>query len=185
MTSGAGLVTDPSRPRSGTPPVTWVATRWDDPRAAALRGAMDADLAPRYAALRAERARLFAARAPGGLQVVPTAAEVLVTWLALDGAAPVATASLRRLGPAETTGAATYEVKRLFVLASHRRRGLAGRALQHVEDSARDHGVATLRLQTGVRQPEAVALYAAAGWRRIEPYPPYPAESSLCFEKPL
>ena len=42
-----------------------------------------------------------------------------------------------------------------------------------------------LRLQTGTRQPEAVALYEREGWTRIDPYPPYPAESSICFEKRL
>ncbi|MFE5308097.1 GNAT family N-acetyltransferase [Isoptericola sp. NPDC056605] len=153
---------------------------------AALRDAMDADLAPRYAALRAERARLFAARAPGGLQVVPTAEEVLVTWLALVGDEPVATASLRRLGtPDAATDAVTYEVKRLFVLPAHRRRGLAAAALTAVEGSARERGIGELRLQTGVLQPEAVALYEREGWRRIPPYPPYPPESSVCFVRSL
>ena len=36
---------------------TWVATTWDDPRAAALREAMTSDLAPRYADLWEQRAR--------------------------------------------------------------------------------------------------------------------------------
>ncbi|MGW2095301.1 GNAT family N-acetyltransferase [Promicromonospora sukumoe] len=164
---------------------TWVATTWDDPRAAALREAMTDDLAPRYADLREQRARLFAPAEPGGLSTVPTSDEVLVTWIALDGAEPVATGSLRRLGPAARDPEVVHEVKRMFVRPSHRRRGLAAGVLAVVEQSAVDRGIGVLRLQTGVRQPEAVALYEREGWTRIDPYPPYPAESSICFEKHL
>lgn len=171
----------PSGTGTGTPgDARWEALGWDHPAAARLRDAMDADLAPRYAALWAERARLRAAAAPGGLTTAPAAAEVLVAWVAFDGGEPVATAALRRLGD---TG--VHEVKRLFVVPSYRGRGLAVAALDVVERSARERGLARLRLQTGVRQPEAVALYERQGWRRIETYPPYPRESSICFEKDL
>ena len=44
---------------------TWVATTWDDLRAVELREAMTSDLAPRYADLREQRTRLFAAAEPG------------------------------------------------------------------------------------------------------------------------
>jgi GNAT superfamily N-acetyltransferase len=63
--------------------------------------------------------------------------------------------------------------------------GVVHRLLAAVERSARDRGIEVLRLQTGIRQPEAVALYEREGWLRIDPYPPYPAESSICFEKRL
>ncbi len=162
------------------PVVTWRALRWDDAAAVALRDAMDTDLAPRYADLRAQRERLRAAAVPGGPTTAPLADEVLVSWVAFDGDVPVASASLRRLAD---TG--TFEVKRLFVALTHRRLGLAAAALAAVEGSARDRGIERLRLQTGIRQPEAVALYERTGWRRIPPYAPYPAESSICFEKHL
>lgn len=187
--------------RVATGPLRWVATGWDDPRAVALREAMDADLTPRYAHLREQRRRLALAAAPGGLRTAPTAREVLVAWVALDGDRPVATASLRRLGPADplhagdvtpaaddetaTADGALHEVKRVFVVPSHRRRGLAAAALRAVEGSARERGIARLVLQTGTRQPEAVALYEREGWRHIAAYPPYPLESSICFEKLL
>jgi hypothetical protein len=35
-----------------------------------------------------------------------------------------------------------------------------------LEDAARDLGMVELELATGDRQPEAVALYTATGWRR-------------------
>ncbi|MFC8799923.1 GNAT family N-acetyltransferase [Promicromonospora sp. NPDC057138] len=164
---------------------TWVATTWDDPRAVALREAMTSDLAPRYADLWEQRARLFAPAGPGELSTVPTAEEILVTWIALDGDQAVATGSLRRLGGTAAHPAVIHEVKRMFVRPTHRRRGLAAGVLAAVERSALDRGIDVLRLQTGIRQPEAVALYEREGWTRIDPYPPYPAESSICFEKRL
>jgi GNAT superfamily N-acetyltransferase len=164
---------------------TWVATTWDDPRAAELRDAMTADLAPRYASLWAKRAGPRAPADPGGLSTVPTAEEILVTWIALDGEQAVATGSLRRLGGTVAHPDVIHEVKRMFVRPTHRRRGQAAGVLAAVEGSARVRGIEVLRLQTGTRQPEAVALYEREGWVRIAPYPPYPVESSICFEKRL
>jgi GNAT superfamily N-acetyltransferase len=162
---------------------TWVATTWDDPRAAELREAMTSDLAPRYADLWERRDRLLPE--PGALSRVPTAEEVLVTWIALDGPQAVATGSLRRLGGTARHPEVIHEVKRMFVRPSHRRRGLAADVLAAVERSALDRGIGVLQLQTGIRQPEAVALYEREGWTRTDPYPPYPAETSICFEKRL
>jgi len=36
-----------------------------------------------------------------------------------------------------------------------------------MEDASRDIGLRTLCLTTGEHQPEAVALYASAGWRQV------------------
>lgn len=164
---------------------TWVATTWDDPRAAELRAAMTSDLAPRYADLWEQRDRRLATADPDALSRVPTSDEVLVTWIALDGPEAVATGSLRRLGGTARHPEAIYEIKRMFVRPTHRRRGLAAGVLAAVERSARDRGIEVLYLQTGIRQPEAVALYEREGWTRTDTYPPYPAETSICFEKRL
>ena len=164
---------------------TWVATTWDDPRAAELREAMTSDLTPRYADLWEQRDRLLATAEPDALSRVPTAEEVLVTWIALDGPQAVATGSLRRLGGTARHPEVIHEVKRMFVRPSHRRRGLAAGVLAAVERSALDRGIEVLYLQTGIRQPEAVALYEREGWTRTGSYPPYPAETSICFEKRL
>jgi putative acetyltransferase len=41
-----------------------------------------------------------------------------------------------------------------------------------------------IRLETGVRQPEAQQLYESMGFRRIEPFGPYVGNpTSVCFEK--
>ena len=36
-----------------------------------------------------------------------------------------------------------------------------------IEQAARDLGLTSLRLVTGERQPEAVALYDSTGWERV------------------
>ncbi|MFC8796504.1 GNAT family N-acetyltransferase [Promicromonospora sp. NPDC057138] len=58
----------------------------------------------------------------------------------------------------------TAELKRIWTHADHRRRGLARRVLAELEARARDLGYPRLYLTTGPRQPEAAALYRAAGY---------------------
>ena len=43
-----------------------------------------------------------------------------------------------------------------------------------------------IRLETGIRQPEAMALYAGAGYREIEGFGDYAGHpASRCFEREL
>ena len=56
------------------------------------------------------------------------------------------------------------EVKRMFVLAGHRRRGYARAVLAELERTAAAAGRRRAVLETGTLQPEAVALYASAGY---------------------
>jgi GNAT superfamily N-acetyltransferase len=81
----------------------------------------------------------------------------------------------------------TGEIKRLYVTPAARGRGCARALLTAVEELAADAGYRRLRLGTGIRQPEAIALYESAGWERTEPYGTYRAQPGLmlCFAKPL
>jgi GNAT superfamily N-acetyltransferase len=75
------------------------------------------------------------------------------------------------------------EIKRMWTHPDQRRRGLASAVLAELEDRARAAGYHTVRLETGPRQPGAVALYTARGYDRIEPYGWYP--QALAFELTL
>ncbi len=78
------------------------------------------------------------------------------------------------------------EVKRMYVDPRHRGRGVARRILAELEERARRAGHPLARLETGVRQPEAIRLYESAGYRRIANYGRYADNpDSVCFEKTL
>jgi putative acetyltransferase len=78
------------------------------------------------------------------------------------------------------------EVKRMYVVPEARGLGLGRRLLEELESQARLLGYTRLVLETGDRQPEALGLYASAGFERIPCYPPYDSRAlSLCFEKRL
>jgi GNAT superfamily N-acetyltransferase len=78
------------------------------------------------------------------------------------------------------------EVKRMYVVPEARGRGLGRRLLEELEGQARRLGYASVVLETGDRQQEAVGLYESTGYERIPCYPPYDSrELSLCYEKRL
>lgn len=82
--------------------------------------------------------------------------------------------------------AATTEVKRMYVRPDFRGRGLARRILAALEATARARGAVRLVLETGSRQPEAIALYRTAGFTSIEPYGEFVGDPlSRCFGKRL
>jgi GNAT superfamily N-acetyltransferase len=101
----------------------------------------------------------------------------LVAYLAGE---PVACVGLRRHGDD------AMEIKRMYVRAPHRRRGLGRLLLAVLEDETRRAGRARVVLETGTEQPEALALYASSGYQPIEPFG-YHRDSPLnrCFAKVL
>lgn len=58
----------------------------------------------------------------------------------------------------------TAELKRIWTAKAHRRRGLGRLIVRELEDEARLRGYRRIYLTTGPRQPEAKALYLAAGY---------------------
>ena len=78
------------------------------------------------------------------------------------------------------------EIKRMFVSPAARGHKLGRRLLQTLETLALASGASALRLETGIKQPEALALYRTAGFVEIEPFGAYlPDPLSLFMEKQL
>jgi GNAT superfamily N-acetyltransferase len=82
--------------------------------------------------------------------------------------------------------ARTAEIRRMYVVPAARGRGLSREVLAALEEEARASGYDAVRLETGYRQSEAIALYRSSGYEPIERYGPYVNdERSVCFEKRL
>ncbi|MEP0265181.1 GNAT family N-acetyltransferase [Dokdonia sp.] len=89
-------------------------------------------------------------------------------------------------GAIKTFDPTTVEVKRMYVLTSQRGKGIASQLLQALEIWAKELGNKRCVLETGIRQPEAIALYEKNGYYRIPNYGQYiGVENSVCFEKLL
>lgn len=80
----------------------------------------------------------------------------------------------------------TMEVKRMFVLPAHRRKGFAAKILRELETWAADLSYKKCILETGKKQPEAIELYRNNGYKSIPNYGQYAGvENSVCFVKQL
>jgi GNAT superfamily N-acetyltransferase len=101
----------------------------------------------------------------------------LVAWL--DGE-PVGCGAIRRVDTM------LGEIKRMYTEPSARRRGISRAILVALEEEAARLGYARLHLETGLRQPEAMAMYESAGWARIASYGHYKdSPLSACYGKDL
>jgi GNAT superfamily N-acetyltransferase len=155
---------------------TFESVEWDDPRAVALRDAMDAEMTVRYHRAEPEPAEITERRRVS-LAVDPALVKATVLAIDADGT-PLAHAALRLLGD-------DWEVKRVIVADGQRGRGIGRALMNHLELLAAAGGAPRLILQTGDRQPDAVALYERVGYTPIPIYEPYveTIPFSLCFEK--
>jgi len=78
------------------------------------------------------------------------------------------------------------EVKRMFVRPALRGRGIAGRMIAFLEKHSRSRGCRLLMLETGIKQPEAIALYRRFGYLECEPFGEYREDPlSLFMRKEL
>ncbi|UXH77325.1 GNAT family N-acetyltransferase [Roseateles amylovorans] len=100
----------------------------------------------------------------------------LAEWLAGCGAVKVI----------EDEHGAYGEIKRVFVQPQFRGRGISKVVMEQLEIHLRAKGISLARLETGVHQPEALALYEGLGYDRREPFGPYaPDPLSVFMEKRL
>lgn len=99
----------------------------------------------------------------------------------LDGT-PVATGAWRRSSVKALGAQVTAEVKRMYVVPAAQRRGVARRMLRHLEVTAAAEGIEAIVLETGAKQPEAIALYTSSGYEPVPGFGYYSgSELSRCF----
>jgi putative acetyltransferase len=80
----------------------------------------------------------------------------------------------------------TMEVKRMYVPPEHRGRGIASGVLKELEGWARELNYKKCILETGEKQPEAIALYHKNQYGVIPNFGQYAdVPTSVCFEKLL
>ena len=84
--------------------------------------------------------------------------------LAYDDELPVGCGAIKEYAPD------TMEVKRMYTAPTHRGQGIAGRVLRELEDWAAEMSYAKCVLETGKREPEAIALYQKNGYELIPNY---------------
>lgn len=78
------------------------------------------------------------------------------------------------------------EVKRMYTLPAFRGKGNAAKVLSELEKWATELGYKKCILETGKRQPDAIALYKKKGYKITPNYGKYVGiENSVCFEKQL
>lgn len=128
----------------------------DDPRATALVAAMVDEVSELYG-------RIDVPGAPSATPEDFSAARGGCFLVVVEDGVAVAGGGLKRL---DAEGHAC-EIKRMFVVPEARHRGHASRLLKGLEDEARRLGYRVARLDTGVHQPQAQAMYERAGYAPI------------------
>ena len=139
--------------------------------ASALITALNAELRARYPEDGVNYFRLDAD------EVAPGRGAFLVAWVETDAIG---------CGAVRLIDSETAEIKRMYVTPAMRGRGIARQVLDALELEARRLGAERLLLETGTRQPEAIALYKRAGFTETGPFGEYkPSPLNTFMEKSL
>jgi putative acetyltransferase len=131
-------------------------------------------------ALDAFQKPLYPAESHHGIDMAALSAPGVVFAVARDDAG-------RALGCAAVVRCEGFgELKRMYVLPEARGRGLGVALLRFLEAQAACCGCRLLRLETGIRQPDALRLYEREGYLRRGPFGDYlPDPNSVFMEKAL
>ena len=147
--------------------ITIAAERPDVPEVAALVEELEAHLAS-----------LYAAESRHGFSVDKLIKEGVAFFVARVDGAPAGCGGIKLFGTE------FGELKRMYVRPAYRGRGIGTLIVGCLADHARSHGITTLRLETGIYQREAIALYEGLGFRQIEPFGKYTHDPvSRCYER--
>jgi putative acetyltransferase len=137
------------------------------PDATALIAELDAHLEP-----------LYRRESRHGFSVEKLIADSVAFFLIRDGGAPAG------CGGIKCFGTEYGEVKRMYVRPQFRGRGFGELMLHQLSEYAKSHGISLLRLETGIHQHAAIALYERIGFQRIPPFGGYRDDPvSRCYEK--
>ena len=100
--------------------------------------------------------------------------------VAYQGNTPVGCGAIKEYSPD------TMEIKRMYTLPETRGQGVASSVLRELERWAFELGYEKCILETGKKQPEAIALYKKHVYQIIPNYGQYAdVQDSICFEKNL
>ena len=100
--------------------------------------------------------------------------------VAYENDKPIGCGAIKEFAPG------VMEVKRMYTSPEVRGKGIATFVLTELEKWAAELQNKKCVLETGKRQPEAIALYAKNGYHIIPNYGQYAEmENSVCFEKEL
>jgi GNAT superfamily N-acetyltransferase len=143
--------------------------RPDSADAVALIEELEAHLAPQYPV-----------ESRHGFSVEKLLAENVPFFVLREDGMPAA------CGGVKLFGTEYGEIKRMYVRPQVRGKGYAKLMLNHLEVYAVAHGIGLLRLETGIHQRVAIALYERMGYRRRPPFGEYKDDPmSLFYEKQL
>lgn len=140
----------PARAASASPDLTLRPLAYTDPVVRALESELQQEYVERYGGFDETPIEPAQFSPPAGLFLVGFA-----------GAEPVASGGYRRHDDEAA------EIKRMYVVEDRRGVGYARRLLAELEDRAAAAGYRRIVLETGLRQPEAIALYQSSGYEPI------------------
>ena len=150
------------------PNITLKRTDSDDPDFLTLVNALDKDLEARYG----EQQTFF-----NQFNKLTHINNVVVAYV--DGT-PAGCGAFKEFEPG------TVEIKRMFVAAEHRGKGIAMQIINELETWAAGLNYHACILETANKQPEAIKLYQKCGYGVTENYGVYVGvEISICMRKGL
>jgi GNAT superfamily N-acetyltransferase len=152
-------------------------TRYDDPAAVKLNDLVQLEYVERYGETDATPMDAGHFDPPQGLYLLV---------YDVDGAAVASGGWRARDESPDGLADGDAEIKRMFVAPHARGRGLARKVLAELEETAAAAGRTRMVLETGLRQPEAIALYESSGYTPVPKFGIYRHdELNLCLAKKL
>jgi putative acetyltransferase len=140
----------------------------------------NADARALIAELEAELEPLYPRKSRHGYSVEKLLAEAVAFFLIRKGGVPAG------CGGIKLVDGEYGELKRMYVRPQFRGLGLAKLILNELTEYAQGHGIGLLRLETGIHQRAAIALYEREGFRLISPFGEYEEDPlSRFYEKRL